>query len=226
MPAAAITVALPPFQNAIDFPLFPYDGDAKCRMQEHVVGPRMCRSAPVYTPQKPDSRCGEKGFFFVKMEVHGVGIWYGRGSSKKIAESSAAISGLIDLGIDSIQQHSGQPASETAKVAPVPLESVRQYPYDDQAKCRLQELVVGRTMRLPAPKYTVRSVTGPRNDPFFIVKMEVQKIGTWLGSGPNKKHAECSAAVAALIDLRFDEPERNARKSDSNCNFASVREAL
>jgi dsRNA-specific ribonuclease len=225
MPIAAITVALPQLQNVIDFPLFSYDGNAKCRMEEHVLGLQMCRSTPVYTPQKPDSRC-DKGFFFVKMEVHGVGIWYGRGSSKKIAESSAAISGLIDLGIDSIQQHSGQPAAQTAKVDPVPLESVRQYPYDDQAKRRLQELVVGRTMRLPAPKYTVRSVTGPRNDPSFIVKMEIQKVGVWLGSGPNKKHAECSAAVAALTDLRFYEPERNARKSDSNCNFASVREAL
>ena len=191
------------------------------------MGPRMRSSAPIYTLEKPDCRRRDKGDFFVKMEIYGVGIWHGRGSSKKIAESSAAISGLIDLGVDTLKQHSDQPVAATAKIAPIHPESVRMYPYDDQAKCRIQEFVVGRTMRLPAPKYTVMSVSGPQNDPRFIVKMIIQNgVGTWFGSGPNKKHAESSAAIAALVDLRVDQSHQRAHKSDTHCDLASVREAL
>ena len=223
---SAIPAASASAQDTRDFPCFPYDDQAKCRIQEYVVGPRMRKSAPIYTLQKADSRYRDKSDFFVRMEILDVGKWYGRGSSKKIAESSAAISGLIDLGIDTLKQHSEQAAAETKKPAPVPPESVRQYHYDDQAKCRLQEYVVGRTMRLPAPKYIVHSIAGSQNDPLFIVKMDIQSRGTWYGSGSNKKHAECSAAVAALIDLRVDQPDQHARKIATASNAGSFREAL
>jgi dsRNA-specific ribonuclease len=218
---------LMPLQDAIDIPCFTYDCQAKCRLQEYVVGPRMRRSAPIYAIQKPDNRWRDKGSFFVKMEVAGVGIWFGRGSSQKIAESSAAICGLIDLGVDTLKQHSGQPAAETVKIPPVPPNSVRQYPYDDQAKCRLQEFIVGRTMRLPAPKYAVLSVPSHQKDSCYIVKMDIQNgVGTWFGSGLNKKHAECSAAMAALVDLRVCDNDQRARQSDAHFNVASVQQAL
>ena len=189
------------------------------------MGPRMRKSAPVYTPHKPDGRCRDRSGFFVRMEVRDVGVWYGRGGSKKIAECSAAIAGLIDLGIDSLEQHSEQ-QQQSAAVQPAPPECVRQYPYDDQAKCRLQEHVVGRAMRLPAPKYNVHSIAGSQNDPLFIVRMDIQSTGTWFGSGPNRKHAECSAAVAALIDLRIDKPDQHARKSAAQPIAGSTREAV
>jgi dsRNA-specific ribonuclease len=234
LPAGALSCMPPtcpavsePRIDATDFACFPYDDQAKSRLQEFLVGPRMRKSAPIYTPIKPDSRWCIKGGFFVRMEVLDTGAWYGRGSSKKIAESSAAISGLIDLGVDTLEQHSDRPAVEIAKAAPVPPKCIRQYAYDDQAKCRLQEFVVGRLMRLPAPKYTVHSTSGSKNNPLFVVKMDIQNgVGTWFGSGPNKKHAECSAALAALIDLRVDELDQRVRKSECHINVASVREAL
>jgi dsRNA-specific ribonuclease len=220
-------VDLVPLQDAIEIPCFPYDCQAKCRLQEYVVGPRMRRSAPVYANQKPDNRWRNKGGIFVKMEVAGVGIWFGRGSSQKIAESSAAICGLIDLGVDTLKQHSDQPSAEIAKLSPVPLKSVRQYPYDDQAKCRLQEFIVGKTMRLPAPKYTVMSISGHQKDASCIVKMGIENgVGIWFGSGPNKKHAECSAAVAALVDLHVYDLDQRARQSHDRFNVAPVRQAL
>ena len=216
------------FPDARDFPCFPYDAQAKCRLQEHVAGPHMCRGPPLYALLNLGSQARDESCFFAKLEIVDVGMWYGRGGSKKIAESSAAIAGLIDIGVDTLQQHSGRPAEQIATMAPVVPKCTRQHPYDDQAKCRLQEFVVGRTMRRPAPMYTVHSISGPKNSQCFIVQMVIQKCGTWFGSGPNKKHAECSAAVSALVDLRVDplQQPHHRRQGDTQVDVASVREEL
>jgi dsRNA-specific ribonuclease len=225
MPSTA-TVSSEFLPDLREFPCFPYDAQAKCRLQEHVAGPQMCRSPPLYALLNLGSQARDEACFFVKLEIVDVGVWYGRGGSKKIAESSAAIAGLIDTGIDTLHQHFGRPAGEIVTIAPVVSECTRQHPYDDRAKCRLQEFVVGRTMRLPAPLYTVHSISGPKNNQCFIVKMDIQKCGTWFGSGTNKKHAECSAAVSALADLRVDPPLQHRRERDNQVDVASVREEL
>lgn len=68
------------------------------------------------------------------------------------------------------------------------------------AKTELQEWAQGLGKNLPA--YSVAGSEGPPHDPVFLIKVEVEDVGSAHGRGPSKRVAEQAAATAMLKKVK------------------------